>query len=80
MVDSRWAMTKLVRPFMRDAMAFWISTSVRVSTLLVASSRIRMAGSDEDGARDGEKLALALGDVRGLLVQHRVVARQAACG
>ncbi len=44
MVDSRCAMTKLVRPWRSWLMARWISTSVRVSTELVASSRIRMAG------------------------------------
>ena len=38
-------MTKLVRPCMRRAIARWISTSVRVSTELVASSRIRISGS-----------------------------------
>ena len=43
--DSRWAMTKLVRPWRSSAIACWISTSVRVSTELVASSRIRIAGS-----------------------------------
>ena len=44
-VDSRCAMTKLVRPWRRRAIACWIRTSVRVSTLLVASSRIRIVGS-----------------------------------
>ena len=44
-VDSRWAITKLVRLDRSAAMASWISTSVRVSTELVASSRMRMAGS-----------------------------------
>ena len=38
-------MTKLVRPVRSAAIACWISTSVRVSTELVASSRIRIAGS-----------------------------------
>ncbi len=41
-VDRRWAMTKLVRPRIRRSMAVWMRCSVRVSTLLVASSRIRM--------------------------------------
>ena len=44
-VDSRWAMTNVVRPFIRRAIARWIRTSVRVSTELVASSRIRIGGS-----------------------------------
>ena len=38
-------MTKLVRPFISVAIARWISTSVRVSTELVASSRMRIGGS-----------------------------------
>ncbi len=44
-VDSRCAITKLVLPFMSSCMAFWMWTSVLVSTLLVASSRMRIAGS-----------------------------------
>ena len=44
-VDRRWAITKLVRCERSAAIAFWISTSVRVSTELVASSRIRIVGS-----------------------------------
>ncbi len=47
-VDSRCAMTKLVRPLRSELMARWMSTSVRVSTELVASSRIRMAGSERN--------------------------------
>jgi hypothetical protein len=35
---------KLVRPCRRRAMASWMRTSVRVSTLLVASSRMRIGG------------------------------------
>ena len=35
-------MTKLVRPRIRLSIAVWMRCSVRVSTLLVASSRIRM--------------------------------------
>ncbi len=44
MVERRWAITKLVRPTRSAFMASWMSTSVRVSTELVASSRMRMAG------------------------------------
>ena len=43
-VESRCAMTKDVRPCMSDAIALPISASVRVSTLEVASSRIRIGG------------------------------------
>ena len=38
-------MTKLVRFSISCAIAFWMSTSVRVSTELVASSRMRICGS-----------------------------------
>ena len=67
-------MTKLVRPSISFAMAFWMRTSVRVSTELVASSRIRMARVRQDGAGDGQELLLALREVGGLLVEDRVVA------
>ena len=39
-------MTKLVRSARSAFIASWISTSVRVSTELVASSRMRIAGCD----------------------------------
>ena len=42
MVDSRCAITNDVRPSIRLSMAFWMRSSVRVSTLEVASSRISM--------------------------------------
>lgn len=42
MVDSRWAMTKLVRCSVSRSMACWVMSSVRVSTEEVASSRISM--------------------------------------
>ena len=45
MVERRWAMTKLVRFSMMASMARTMACSVRVSTLEVASSRMRMAGS-----------------------------------
>ncbi len=41
-VERRWAMTKLVLPFIRLFIAFWIRASVLVSTELVASSNIRI--------------------------------------
>ena len=44
-VERRCAMTKLVRPARSEVIARWMSTSVRVSTEDVASSRIRIAGS-----------------------------------
>lgn len=48
MVLSRWAITKLVRSVRSAAIAFWSSSSVRVSTELVASSRISRSGSDRN--------------------------------
>lgn len=39
-VERRCAMTKLVRPFVRESIALWIKSSVRVSTDEVASLRI----------------------------------------
>jgi hypothetical protein len=44
-VERRCAMTKLVRFFRSAFIASWMSTSVRVSTELVASSRIKIDGS-----------------------------------
>ena len=41
-VDRRWAITKLVRFSVSLSMARWMSSSVRVSTELVASSRMSM--------------------------------------
>ncbi len=41
-------MTNDVRPSASLAIAFWISTSVRVSTELVASSSTRIVGSDRN--------------------------------
>ena len=44
-VDSRCAITNDVRPCISRAIARWMSSSVRVSTDEVASSRIRIGGS-----------------------------------
>ena len=44
-MESRWAITKLVRSLRSAAIARCTSTSVRVSTELVASSRISSDGS-----------------------------------
>lgn len=46
MVESRCAMTKLVRSLRSAAIACCTSRSVRVSTELVASSRMSSAGSE----------------------------------
>ena len=73
-VERRWAITKLVRSARSAFIASWISTSVRVSTELVASSRMRIGRLGEEGAGDGEQLLLPGADVVALLVDHRVVA------
>ena len=44
-VDSRWAMTKVVRPVIRASMPRWTMASVWVSIELVASSMIMTGGS-----------------------------------
>jgi hypothetical protein len=43
-VLNRWAMTKLVRSRKSSCRARWILASVRLSTALVASSRMRILG------------------------------------
>ena len=63
-----------VRPWRSRAIAFCTSTSVRVSTEDVASSRIRIAGSAQERPRDRDQLLLAGRDVGRLVVEHRVVA------
>src|SRR5438046_536386 len=68
MVERRWAITKLVRPAISASIAFWISTSVRVSTLLVDSSRMRIARS----ASTARAAALHVTDV--LTVQRNFAA------
>jgi hypothetical protein len=45
MVDSRWAITNVVRPRRSARSPSWISASLSLSRLDVASSRIRMRGS-----------------------------------
>src|SRR5690606_27997387 len=45
MGESRWASTMAGRSARRRSRAFWICTSLSVSTLAVASSRMRMRGS-----------------------------------
>ena len=47
-VESRCAITNSYGRAPARAIAFWISTSVRVSTELVASSSTRITGSDRN--------------------------------
>ena len=44
-VLSRWAITNEVRPRIKVARAGWISRSLLLSRLLVASSRMKIVGS-----------------------------------
>ncbi len=73
-VLRRWAMTKLVRPFISFSSALCIRASVRVSTLLVASSKIKNRRISEDRARNCDQLALPLAQVMGPFGQLRRVA------
>ncbi|MGY3406340.1 hypothetical protein ACVWZV_002453 [Bradyrhizobium sp. GM5.1] len=45
MVERRWAITKVVRPFITSSRAVFTLASVTASSALVASSRIRIGGS-----------------------------------
>ena len=73
-VDSRWAITKVVRPVIRASMPRWTMASVWVSMELVASSMIMTGGSATAARGDGQQLALALGQVGAVAGQHGVVA------
>ena len=44
MVDSRWAMMRVVRPLASSSKADWMRASVTESRAEVASSRMRMGG------------------------------------
>ncbi len=58
MVERRWAMTIDVRPWRSFRIAFWIRISVSVSTLDVASSRMRMRGLAASALRERHQLFL----------------------
>ncbi len=62
-VDSRCAMAIVVRPDISTRSASRMSSSVSVSTLDVASSRIRTRGIE--GERAGERQQLLLSDRQG---------------
>ena len=72
-VESRWAMTKTVRPYIRLSMPCCTMASVRVSMEEVASSRImhRRIGHRRPG--NGQQLPLALGEVGAVAGEHGVV-------
>ena len=61
MVDRRWAMIKLVRPSHQIVHGLLDQhLGAGIHRLEVASSKIRIFGSRDDGARDGQQLLLAL--------------------
>ena len=60
-VESRWAITNVVRPSITSRSAALISRSVDASTDEVASSRTRIARVGQERARDRDPLALAAG-------------------
>lgn len=66
---------RLVRFFIRAIIACWMCISVRVSTLEVASSRMRIFGSRQHGAGNGEKLALPAAQISARFAEQGVVAR-----
>ena len=67
-------MTNEVRPRNSTSSASWMSCSVAVSTLAVASSRIRIHGSASKCPREGHELALAVREGGAALVDDRIVA------
>lgn len=73
MVESLWAMTKLVRPFISAFIAFWMCTSVRVSTELVASSSMSTDRICENRAGYSQKLTLTLRDIFAVLLEHGLI-------
>ncbi len=67
-------MTMVVRPRMSFSRASCTRRSLSVSRAEVASSRIRIAGSFEDGAGNADALALASRKTAAAVADHGVVA------
>ena len=67
-------------PARSEFIARWISTSVRVSTELVASSRMRMRRLGQERPRDRDQLLLARADVASPRRRSRCRSRPAGCG
>ena len=72
-VDSRWAMTKVVRPAMRRSIPAWTRASVRVSMEEVASSRISTGRVGHRRPGNGQQLPLALDEVGPVAGEQGVV-------
>ena len=73
-VDRRWAITNVVRPFIRASIPACTSFSVRVSIDDVASSRIRAGGSATAARAMASSCSLSLTQVRSVTGKHGVVA------
>jgi hypothetical protein len=58
MVESRWAIVSVVRPFAMRSSSAWIARSERVSSADVASSKIS-SGGFFSSARDRDALLFA---------------------
>ena len=67
-------MTMVVRPTISRSIACWISASLSLSRLEVASSRISTWRVREEGPRDGDALALAARELDAALAHQGLVA------
>ena len=74
MVDSRCAITKVVRSRITSSSAACTLISVVASSALVASSRMRIGGFFKQRARDRQALALAAGEHAAALADRRLEA------
>ena len=74
MVESRCAITSVVRSCDTRSSASWISRSVWLSSAEVASSSSRIGGAFEDGAGDRDALLLAAGELQAALADLGLVA------
>ena len=73
-VDSRWAITSVVRSAEIRSSERWMAASVSLSTADVASSSSRMTGVLEHGPRDRDALSLTAGQLLAPFADDRVVA------
>lgn len=73
MVENRWAMITVVRPFLAAFKTCWTWISETTSRAAVGSSRIRIGESDEKGAGQGDPLSLAFGQFESTLTNDGLV-------
>ena len=74
MVESRCAMTRVVRFLATRSSSSWMSRSVWLSSAEVASSSKRIGGDFQNGAGDGDALLLAAGEFEAAFAHFGVVA------